>query len=123
LDILDLDNKIIDRNNLAKAISINRYENWKNKINNWLPSWKIIIRGWKELSIDEAKYSDILSEYEKILNDKPNNYEKRLEELDSILTERIILDSNNMIEFKYEDNFDWNKNAQKESNIAYNELK
>jgi hypothetical protein len=27
LDILDLDNKIIDRNNLAKAISINRYEN------------------------------------------------------------------------------------------------
>lgn len=122
LDILDLNNKIIDRNNLAKSISINRYENGKNKINNWLPSWKLIIRGWKELIIDETQYSDILLEYKTILDNKPNNYEKRLEELDSILTERIILDSNNMIEFKYVDTFSWNKKAKEEAEIAYKQL-
>ena len=33
LDILDLDNKIVDRNQLAKTISINRYENGNNEFN------------------------------------------------------------------------------------------
>lgn len=122
LDILDLDNKIVDRNQLAKTISINRYENGNNEFNSWFPSWKINIKWRKELVIDEAKYWNIIWEYKKLIDQKPTDYEKRLEELDSILAERIILDTNNMIEFKYWDKFDWDKSPFQEAKIAYKEL-
>ncbi|MFZ2151117.1 MAG: hypothetical protein WAZ12_05325 [Candidatus Absconditicoccaceae bacterium] len=121
LDNLDLEKKIIDRNKLAEEISKNRFVNGEKHINNGLPKGEIQI-GSKLLIIDENKYSDILLEYKKTLDDKPSNYEKRLEELDSILAEIIILDSNNMIEFQSIDNFHGNKNSKIEADIAYTEL-
>ncbi len=117
LDILDLDNKIIDRNQLAEEISKNKRENWK-----WYPDWEITLTENKKFNINLTKYPDILWQYKELLDKRPHDYEKRLDELNSILAERIILDTNNMIEFKYSDQFYWNKSAKDESSIAYWEL-
>jgi hypothetical protein len=47
-----------------------------------------------------------LDEYEKAITEQPSDLEIKLKRLDTLLAERMILDSGNMIEFKASDNFD-----------------
>ena len=121
LETLQLDQKIVNRNQMADALAKNRFENGINRTNIGIPSGEINITDKMIIKINQEKYKDILEEYKKIISEQPADKEKRLAKLDTILVERMILDSGNMIEFKSTDNFDA-KTAKEESKITYDEL-
>ena len=120
-ETMKMDNIMVDRNDLSKSISENRFNNWKDRINEWIPWWKIKIKDGIEFDSWD-KYPELIDEYKRLINEKPNWYESELEKLDAILAERITLDLWFAIEFKSDDPFtDW-RSAEQESQKAYNSL-
>lgn len=113
-DVLDLDKRMVNRSNISQALETQRVENKK-----WYPDGEIEIRPGITAKIDETKYKDILDEYKKQIQEKPEGFEKTLHQLDTQLGEQIILDNKCAIEFKSTDNFIDNKNAETESKAAY----
>ena len=125
LETLKEDN-VVNRNILADKLSKNRYSNWVST-GHGVP-WGVIELN-DSVSIDFSKksiqnrYKWIFSDYDKALSLEPE--EVRRKELDSIDTrfaEMLILDSWNFIEFRDDESFENDKNAEEESLIAYNEL-
>ena len=82
---------------MADALAKNRFENGINRTNIGIPSGEINITDKMIIKINQEKYKDILEEYKKIISEQPADKEKRLAKLDTILVERMILDSGNMI--------------------------
>ena len=120
------ENNVVNRNILADKLSKNRYNNWV-ATGHGVP-WGVIELN-DSVSIDFSKkniqnrYKWIFSDYDKALSLEPE--EVRRKELDSIDTrfaEMLILDSWNFIEFRNDESFENDKNAEEESLIAYNEL-
>jgi hypothetical protein len=67
---MKIDDLMVNRNILSDSIWKNRYENgmqWKNE---WIPWWKIILKDGVEIDL-WSKYSDLIDEYKKLINDKP----------------------------------------------------
>ena len=125
LETLKEDN-VVNRNILSNKLSKNRYDNWI-ATGHGVP-WGVIELN-DSVSIDLSKksiqnrYKWIFSDYDKALSLEPE--EVRRKELDSIDTrfaEMLILDSWNFIEFRDDESFENDKNAEEESLIAYNEL-
>ena len=121
---LNLNNSLINRNQLADDISKNRYNNWlRSKNNIGIPAWNIEIRPWISTNLDEKVNQYWLkSKYEKLIKERPQQYETELKKLDTILAERIILDCFWIMEFKWDDEFLDKKPAKEESKIAFDEL-
>lgn len=122
-EVLDAQKKMINRNKFTKTLETNRYVNGEKKINIGIPAGKIKI--WsKEFVIDETKYKDLLKKYtEAITSLEGKEKDDRLHELDILLSERMILDSGNMIEYNPKtDTFPKNRTAKEESQRAYDEL-
>ena len=117
LDTLDLDKKMVSRNNTSQALELHRVENQK-----WYPEGELEIRPGVRAKIDEDKYKDMLDEYKKLIAEKPEWFEMRLHQLDTELAEKLILDNNCAIEFKSTDKFISNKDAKEESKKTYKEL-
>ena len=128
MDLLETlkENNVVNRNILADKLSKNRYGNWVST-GHGVP-WGVIELN-DSVSIDLSKksiqnrYKWIFSDYDKALSLEPE--EVRRKELDSIDTrfaEMLILDSWNFIEFRNDESFENDKNAEEESLIAYNEL-
>ena len=109
LDTLDLDieKTLVNRCNLADAISDTRY---KSGIESGIgiPKWPMDLRLEEpkfSVNLDDElnKHQDIKDEYLSLIDKKPSWFERRLQELDTILAERIILDNGGSIEFKESD--------------------
>ena len=124
LETLNIDEKLVNRNTLASNISKNRYDNGFQHINKGIPQWEIEIRKGKTIKIDETRYSNILNQYEELIDNQPEGYEESLRKLDAQFSEMLILDNRSKlaIEFKDGDSFEDNKNAKTEAEIAFNEL-
>ena len=116
-ETLDVDSKIVNRNDLADKLSKNRFSSWIG-----IPQGEIEI--WnKKYSIDEKKYGDLLEEYKKALEiENEADRAKALAEIDTKLAERLILDSWDYIEFKWDEGFAEWKGAEEESKIAFEML-
>jgi hypothetical protein len=87
-----------DVQNTANSLSVNRFNNWKNGINDWVPTEIELLSG-KTVKIDRSKYSDIYDQYDQLIKTKPAWYEKTLQDLDFKLAERVTLD--NKVSLKY----------------------
>ena len=124
LETLNIDEKLVNRNTLASNISKNRYDNGFQHINKGIPQWEIEIRKGKTIKVDETRYSNILNQYEELIDNQPEGYEESLRKLDAQFSEMLILDNRSKlaIEFKDGDSFEDNKNAKTEAEIAFNEL-
>jgi hypothetical protein len=92
LETLQIDSKLVNRNQMADAIAKNRFENGNNKVNSGIPAGEINIRDNITIRINEKKYKDIFNEYQKTITEQPNDIKIRLEKLDTLLVERMILD-------------------------------
>ncbi len=87
-------------NQTASNTSAERYINGVDKVNTWVPK-KIKIRAdMPKVTVERnGKYKEILDKYEKLIEQKPEWYEKELEKLDFELAERITIDKNLSAEY------------------------
>ena len=116
-ETLDVDSKIVNRNDLADKLSKNRFISWIGIPHGEVEIWN------KKYSIDEKKYGDLLEEYKKALEiENEADRAKALAEIDTKLAERLILDSWDYIEFKWDEGFAEWKGAEEESKIAFEML-
>ena len=93
LETLQIDSKLVNRNQMADAIAKNRFENGNNKVNSGIPAGEINIRDNITIRINEKKYKDILNEYQKTITEPPSDIKNtKLEKLDTLLVERMFLD-------------------------------
>ncbi len=89
--------------NTAKNISNNRFLNWKNEVNDWIPTEIQLRPDAQKIRLERnGKYKKILDEYDRLIRERPEWYEKRLEELDFMLAERVTLDNWFTVEYANE---------------------
>ena len=86
--------------NASYNMAVNRYANWLANVNEWIPN-EIQLRpdGAKIALERNGKYKDIFDQYERLLKDKPQWYEQKLQELDFMLAERVTLDTWHTVEY------------------------
>lgn len=124
LKSLEKKGNYMNRNAFAKHLKNNRFQNGMDNINKGIPEGKIKVFWGKEVLIDKIKYKDIFDTYEKTITE-PESEEKnkKLEKIDRELSERMILDSGNMIQFVSTEKYEESISAEEESKKVYEKLK
>ncbi len=117
---LDIDNKLVNRNNFSDKVKTLRNQQWNNN----LPNWEIEIKTWIKVKINpdsKTVHKDIFDEYKRLQKIDPVD-ENELTKLDRKLSERLILDKWLAVEFKSWDTFEWWKSAEDWSKSSFQEL-